>query len=404
MTKPKRNGPKKQAGPPNNRPSLTHFLCIPLINSTSLPQLESSLAAFKKDYPPVPLATLTRSSNQSSNDNASQPLIPQGAFRPLGSIHLTLGVMSLPTKERLDEALSFFQSIDLRDLMREAEQVVLRKHAKKASSQRPSNTDKQASNHQSTTSKGQPQPLTVSLNALHALPSAKAATILHASPVDPTERLYPFCVMLRDKFIEAGFIVAESKEKDVSPTESTQNNERTKAENQSNTAPQASSQKNAGSSTSPSKMDPYTVALTRTPKPRPLLLHATIVNTIYVRGRPSPTSADRAQGGRTRKRFEFDARDLLARYKNYYTDESRTTPVKPGSAGALSRGEGSEDSSAASATQYPFIWAEGVPLDSVCICEMGAKKLPTEGVDAETLDLNKRLGEEYAVVVSRSVL
>ena len=391
MTKPKRNGPKKQAGqPPNNRPSLTHFLCIPLINPTSLPQLESSLATFKKDYPPVPLATLTRSSNQSSNNHTSQPLIPQGAFRPLGSIHLTLGVMSLPTKERLDEALSFFQSIDLHDVMHEAEQVVLRKHAKKTSSQHPPNTENQALDDHSTGSQSHPQPLTVSLTALHALPSAKAATILHASPVDPTERLYPFCVMLRDKFIEAGFIVAEPKEKDASPTDTT--------------AAQASSQNNAGSSTSPKKMDPYTAALTRIPKPRPLLLHATIVNTIYVRGRPSPTPADRAQGGRIRKRFEFDARDLLARYKNYYTDESRTTPVKPSSISASSQGEGSEDSNAASATQYPFVWAKDVPLDSVCICEMGAKKLPTDGVDAEALDLNKRLGEEYTVVMSRSVL
>ncbi|KAJ5478729.1 hypothetical protein N7530_004238 [Penicillium desertorum] len=29
------------------RPQLTHFLCLPLVNTKSLPQLEESLAAFK---------------------------------------------------------------------------------------------------------------------------------------------------------------------------------------------------------------------------------------------------------------------------------------------------------------------------------------------------------------------
>jgi activating signal cointegrator complex subunit 1 len=49
--------------------------------------------------------------------------IPNGALHPIGTLHLTLDVMSLPTKERLDEAVAFFQSLGLACLMREVERI-----------------------------------------------------------------------------------------------------------------------------------------------------------------------------------------------------------------------------------------------------------------------------------------
>lgn len=65
---------------------------------------------------------------------------------------------------------------------------------------------------------------------------------------------------------------------------------------------------------------------------RPLLLHATVVNTIYVSGRGP------RRGGR-RPALEIDARDLMDRYEDY-------------------------------------VWAEDVPLRTVAICRMGAREIP----------------------------
>lgn len=62
---------------------------------------------------------------------------------------------------------------------------------------------------------------------------------------------------------------------------------------------------------------------------RPLLLHATIVNTIYVKGRG---------GGRRKERLMLDARDLMHKYEDY-------------------------------------AWVEDMPVSRVAVCKMGAKKV-----------------------------
>jgi activating signal cointegrator complex subunit 1 len=389
----KHNAPKQQGRHQlrEKRPPLTHFLCLPLVNSASLPQLESSLAAFRAEYPPVPVAKLPDASNK---QDASHAIIPEGAVRPLGTLHLTLGVMSLPTKERLCEALQFFQSLDLASLMREAERVAAELREKDKSRVRSSTPDKGSGDI--TTQAAEPEtlrasdPLYVTLESLHCLPRAKAATVLHTFPVDRTGRLYPFCLMLRDKFIQAGFLQGETKDK--------QKNE--KKDDQDG-------QSRAESDLAPKSSDPYTAALTRKPKPRPLLLHATVVNTIYVRGRPNrqPNATSSKREKNKPRRIEFDARDLLARYRDYYVDEARTVPR----AEPTTRAEGSETAEdevdrgeIISETQekYPFVWAKDIPIDSVCICEMGAKKL---SLDSEDALLNKRLGEMYTVIAQRSL-
>lgn len=461
MTGPRRNStrqPRKHR--PERRSPLTHFLCLPLINSTSLAQLESSIAAFKAAYPPVPVAELPNGNGRgrpANEQDASRPLIPEGSFRPLGTLHLTLGVMSLPTKERLEEAIAFFHSLDLAALMREADRVAVQIRQRRRT---------QEADVESGPSAG--QPLNVSLESLHALPRAKAATVLHASPVDPTGRLYPFCVMLRDKFLEAGFMQSESRENktiegnrtqdlQASSTSTTQN----EAQAAQTTSPcgdlemddkplldelpaalaeeaaweQASKPSNAPGDAPPRILDQYKAALARKPKPRPLLLHATLVNTIYVKGRPRAQPAGNSnsnnQKGRKRPgRLEFDARGLTARYRDYYTDETRMIPRPPiapqpipqpetqGTPTQTTTGDNvSLPSSSSSAVEeetghkrkkpatespprYPFVWAREIPIDSVCICEMGAKKLE---IDAENPGLNERLGEMYTIVAERSL-
>ncbi|KAJ5645354.1 hypothetical protein N7507_011365 [Penicillium longicatenatum] len=358
---------KRKGPPPEKRPPITHFLCLPLVNLTSIPQLEASIAAFKKDNPPVPVAGLLQNYAQSSRD-ASRPPIPEGAIRPLGTLHLTLGVMSLPSKRRLDEAISFLRSLDLAKLMHEAEQVALRK--KKRNSPKPATDVARPPKH-----------LSISLESLHALPRANSATVLHASPVDSTGRLYPFCLMLRDKFLEAGFLIES--------TGNTKNKEPAKSSDPNRKQNQPGSSSARGTT----ELDPYAAALTRQSKLRPLLLHATIVNTIYVR-QPKPargssnSTTQSAKGKKTVTRFEFDARKILDRYKDYYADEARTVPRRQ----AVST---PPSASVPAKPKYPFVWAKTIPIDSVTICEMGAKKLDLDG---DSDGLKARLGQEYTTV------
>ncbi|KAJ5164523.1 uncharacterized protein N7500_006353 [Penicillium coprophilum] len=361
------------------RPQLTHFLCLPLINTKSLPQLDKSLTAFKTAH----LAEVGPASQSPSKDHGdtSRLGLPSTAFRPLGTLHLTLGVMSLNNKERLDQALAFFRSLDLADIMNEAEQV--------------------AAHTQQKVALRQSSPLTVSLESLHALPQGKSATILHASPVDPTGRLLPFCLKLRDKFVEAGFI---QNEPDTRPAGRPNPTIRFVQD-----APQASEPATVSSDGSLQK-----------PKPRPLLLHATIVNTIYVRGRQGQSKD--AKDNNSSKRLTFDARNLISQYRNYYSDDKRTIPHRaPAGSSAeikneprraksppipdkntlLSTPSSSPAPSAPPSRGYPFIWAKEIPLDTICICEMGARKLHP-GVD-DRHGLNGRLGAEYTVIAERDL-
>lgn len=394
MTGAKRNAPKEQARHHRleKRPPLTHFLCLPLVNSTSLPQLESSIAKFRAECLAVPVADLP---DAAKKQDASRAIIPEGAVRPLGTLHLTLGVMSLPTKERLEEALRFFQSLDLAGLMREAERVATELREKDKSRVRSSTADKPSGDIESQESVPETarasNALSISLESLHCLPRAKAATVLHASPMDPTGRLYPFCLMLRDKFIEAGFLQGESKDRQKDDMEDAQDK-----------------QPPPESEAAPKSVDPYTAALTRKPKPRPLLLHATVVNTIYARGRPKHRTdaiSPKKEKNRSR-RLEFDARELLARYRDYYADEARTIPRAESNSTRSDSTEAAENEvncgeiGSAMSPQYPFVWAKDVQIDKLCICEMGAKKL---SLDSDHAALNARLGEKYTVIAERSL-
>ncbi|CEL05354.1 hypothetical protein ASPCAL06472 [Aspergillus calidoustus] len=353
------------------RPPLTHFLCLPLVNDVSLPQLECSLAAFKASIPQAPARSdLTE---QQRRYQQPRPLIPDDAIRPVGTLHLTLGVMSLPTPERLNEALEFFQSLDLPSLLRAAGEIAAQKKLPEATTTNGTPIDsatntaevliKSSIDEHSQCGSTSPEPFVISLESLHALPRARSATILHAAPVDPTSRLYPFCEALREKFQEAGFMQKEYQR---------------------------------GSAT----------------KPRSLLLHATIANTIYIRGRKRNTGGHGK--GRRPSQYTFDARDIVFHYRNFYLDSDRTVAR---SSAVTTSGDNytdrdgaeshSEDEGASAPPtsddtypSYPFIWARNLPIESVCICEMGAKKLDP---DADENGMNARLKEKYAAVAERSL-
>jgi activating signal cointegrator complex subunit 1 len=249
---------------------LTHFLCIPLLTPTSTPQLSVSLAAFRTD----PKAT-------QSSDNPKG--IPEKAIRPLGTLHLTLGVMSLLTKERVDGALALLKSLDIPSLLAAAAAAASPPLSRAAQSKGTESKEKEDA--KLTT-------LRVTLQGLKSMHDPTSTSIMYAAPVDPSGQLQTFAEALRDVFTASEFLIAES---------------------------------------------------------RPLLLHATIVNTVYV---PGVRGVGRGQGKRKGK-LTLDVRDVLERYK------------------------GCE-------------WMRDVRLEKLAICRMGAKK----EVDGE----GRETGEEAYVV------
>lgn len=489
--KPKTNNkPRGNFRPPprkEKKPQLTHFLCLPLVNSISLPQLESSFAAFKAAIPASP-AQQKQGQNgpQKAILEQGKSLIPDGALRPVGTLHLTLGVMSLPSKERIEEALEFFQSLDLVAMMHEAEKAERNRSRKGRTEQRlpPSlpeshgdgefDSTQETAGPATTASQTMPRPFNVSLESLYALPRPRSATVLHAAPVDSTSRLYPFCEMLRDTFLEAGFLQGEYKEPrqcqagqtpEVEATEGAfqqdgENKMKERNVDDENGSTAATNkplciydttssslleelpitlaeEKPALSQSQPPNPPTKPIHVPQKPKlkPRPLLLHATVVNTIYIKGRQRKDNFKGNGGpkGKKNSRYTFDARDILDHYRDYYLDSHRTTPQsatvtvagstphgneslpteninnlrRASNAGNLEddpeqkkrmRSPRSDAPGPGDAAKYPFVWAKDFPLESVCICEMGAKKLnPDED------ELNARLGEKYNIVAERSL-
>ncbi|KAI1646477.1 kinase A anchor protein [Daldinia loculata] len=222
------------------RPSPTHFLCLPLVTGQSRHQLSASLSAFSRDV--------------TSPDSFA---VPEQAIRPLGTLHLTIGVMSFPRDDGLDKAVALLKTLVPRKIMAN---ITMANINGAETGQEPT---------------GPLSPLlSVTLKGLHSMqPTSSLASVLYAPPVDTEGTLLRFCENLRSTFQEAGLMAEEN---------------------------------------------------------RPLLLHATIMNTIYVKGR-------NRKGGKRQEKLTIDARDILDRYDDY-------------------------------------VWMKDVPVEKIAICKMGAKK------------------------------
>lgn len=264
------------------KPPLTHFLCLPLITSSSKPQLQASLQQFTTDV------TVPSSQNEVP--------ISHKAIRPLGTLHLTLGVMSLLTPQLVTSTLEFLRDINIQELLWRASGVASSKGGMEAAGDGVGDVDtgkepetgyqlpKTLATSEETSKKPSPPPLIINLSGLHPMHEPSSTSILYIPPSDPTSRLYPFCIALCNAFTEAGFLILD---------------------------------------------------------PRPLRLHATIVNTIYAKDKTTRTKG--GGHGKDRKGTKgFDAKQVLERYES-------------------------------------FVWAEEVRLDRICICEMGAKTVKRKG-------------------------
>jgi activating signal cointegrator complex subunit 1 len=237
--------------PPKAAPKrLSHFICIPLVTPTSRPQLQKSLQAFCVDV---------KDDRTLENPNG----IPEKAIRPLGTLHLTLGVMSLLTPERIEGALTLLRSLDIPRLLSLPPTIpALTTGAKEPVPQATAT----------------PEPLKITLRGLKSMHPPAKTSVLYTSPSDPDNRLYTFCSALRTAFSD--FLVLDD---------------------------------------------------------RPLLLHATIVNTIYVPGVREGSGGAGAGHGKNQAKMTIDAREVLERY-------AETT------------------------------WMEDVRVEKVTICRMGARK------------------------------
>ncbi|KAE8445491.1 hypothetical protein EG329_013381 [Mollisiaceae sp. DMI_Dod_QoI] len=229
-------------------PKLTHFLCIPLVTSTSRPQLQKSLTTFRE--------------NVSKRKTLGLPDgLPEKTIRPLGTLHLTLGVMSLLTPEKVDGALRLLNELDINEMLAAPSPV---KFASNPLSHEKNELSESAAAERGDkklgSGKGEAstlEPLKVTLRGLTSMHKASQTSILYSSPLDPDLRLYQFCQRLRDIFMKAEFIMEDKKA---------------------------------------------------------LLLHATILNTVYARG-------GRGKGtghGKTRRaKILIDARGILEEYEEF---------------------------------------------------------------------------------------
>jgi activating signal cointegrator complex subunit 1 len=294
--------PPKHRGPSAaKKPPLTHFLCIPLVTATSKPQLEASIASFRSEVCP------SQSNDTDSADGVTR--IHPKAIRPAGVMHCTLGVLSLD-EERLSRAIGLLKSLDVTQLLSDVAETLPSRAGKIADPQatqpgrslneeeQPSSLRRQISPAADHESRSRPlnEPLKIDLNGLVSMHDPQKTSIVYIEPYDSSARLCRFCLTLQNIFKREGILVPDDRE---------------------------------------------------------LRLHATLINTIYAKGRKS-----QGHGPNANAPLKIDARALLEKYED-------------------------------------FVWAKDVVLDRIAICEMGAKKVVENG---------EVVGEEYTEVASVSLL
>ena len=307
--KKKTNAPKK--------PPLTHFLCIPLVNHISQPQLQVSIGKFKEHVCSATPITSSQETEQAKENDVST--LSPDAVRPLGSLHLTLGVMSLD-QDKLAQATTLLQSLDLENMLQDATSPQTSQlHTTETSTTTPESAtlapleiDQPKEKDIGTTAVPtlQELPLMLSLESLEAMQSPTKTSILYIRPHDPTNRLQPLCQALRKLFTNAGLLV---------------------------------------------------------PDTCPLRLHATIVNTIYIKGRkknkkPKPEA--------TKGKSDEAPSMNVAEEKG---DGLQANAPDSGH-GLSAKSSLYLDATSLLSTYGSYIWASDIPISKIAICEMGVKK------------------------------
>jgi 2'-5' RNA ligase len=347
-----RRDPQSKSGQSSKyhqKPRPTHFLCFPLTTDDSVRQLSQSLAYFRsvtvpqssadeQATPEPDLAAL-----RDDTDDRKLRLLPEAAHRAPGTFHLTLGVMNLLKQEDMSKALALLQETEYRELLesalsttdsitetptvqgagKQSEGTALtgtgEVHAKAVSKglqesppqQQLASLSREVSPptlSSSSASRPKSSHLKTSLYGLDVFPKRSAARVFYAQAADPSSRLLKFANTIRQRFQEAGLI-----------------NET-----------------------------------------RPLVLHATVANLIYVKGKGSGAKGQSGRGSRSaRKSPTVDATEILAFFQSQ--DE-------PPISRELESSDFGFDTS-----QRPYLWATDIPVNRIRICKMGADKSETPG-------------------------
>jgi activating signal cointegrator complex subunit 1 len=279
---------------PPKKPIPTHFLCIPLVTAHSRPQLAASLSAFRSDVAsPVPLGFG----------------LADDAIRPLGTLHLTLGIFSFPRggdpdgEAQLARAREVLAGLKLREIWKAVRGETPRMPGSGADTTTNSKEEREGTERGEQEEEERPK---ITLRGLASMQAPTQAAVLYAPPVDQLGLLQAFCERVRDVFQEAELMVDEG---------------------------------------------------------RPLLLHATVVNTVYVKnkrewnsgkaGNNSSSSSKKGKGGRGGNKWDrlvFDATGIIDRYEDQ-------------------------------------VWMQDVPVEKVAICRMGAKKVVIDGQEDEAYEV-----------------
>jgi activating signal cointegrator complex subunit 1 len=324
------------------KPPLTHFLCLPLVNPISQPQLEASVGKFKERVCSVtPIKTLRGvESAEESNVSTLHP----DAIRPLGSLHLTLGVMSLD-EAKLAQATTLLETLDMDNLLRESTSTQASQlnttdtSTLSPGSAPPTLLTTDQSTTTAVTSGPIPFSLKISLEGLEPMQSPTKTSILYVHPHDSTNRLQPLCQALRRIFTQAGLLVSDT---------------------------------------------------------RPLKLHATIVNTIYIKGRKKNKKSKAESPGRNGDEFKATETNPPSSINNSENKQDGLKANTPDSGhGPSAKSSLYLDATSLLSTYGSYIWASDIPISKIAICEMGVKK--------QLSSTGEVVGEAYREVATKEI-
>jgi activating signal cointegrator complex subunit 1 len=326
---------KPQTQRPNNahnkgkpkKPPLTHFLCLPLITSTNRSHISAALDKLRKDV-------------------ASYTPVPPKAVRPVGTLHLTLGVMSLSSSQ-LSDATQHLRELDIGQLLRS---ITTQAVAPKACdtpmvSEGFGAVENPGVNPMGAAGDGSPESLVVKLQGLVPMQRPRQTSILYAEPRDESGRLGRFAESVRSVFEERAWVVKDE---------------------------------------------------------RGLRLHATVLNTIYAKpkgrgrgkGKEKVNSKAAVTGDVEGKEGEVDGDGGQEQQGTDGEAEKEERKEKRDGHGPDAKSWMRFDASSLIEMYEDFIWAEDVRIDRVQICKMGAKKILNEET-GEVVD------EEYEVVAEK---
>ncbi|GAA5851811.1 hypothetical protein JCM8547_000063 [Rhodosporidiobolus lusitaniae] len=365
-------------------PPLTHFLCLPLVTSSSRPQLETSLALLREALPPH---------------------IPQKTLRPVGTLHLSIGMCSLKGKDTVERAKKILEEeVDVVELLRKVGEDVEAAPATYASQHEGSSTPANPSNTPP------PPPLVVSLSSLTSMHSPRSTSNLYATPVDSSGRLQRFGEKLRDVFIEKGVVLPAPEKKKVEVGQG-QETEGSAAEAEGAGKREGKTAGNEGQRSRKKKK------LVEVEIERDLKLHATLVNGVY--------ALERRKGKKKSRSEEPVTKEKIAAYTSQAEAKASfsprvvppslppSSPSSPSSPPSSSvpprRPSASDERQAGPSPSLPIpplassststggfsshgrfdarpllsdfaeqVWVRDIRVECVALCEMGAKKVVDE--------------------------